>query len=92
MLRQVCEDITADYPNLDVLVADMWETMYNSNGMGLAAPQINRIIRLFVIDTEQVYNNSEEDDREQFEGELGMKKVFVNEHISERTGQNMTFD
>jgi len=92
VLRQVCEDITADYTNLDVLVADMWETMYNSNGMGLAAPQINRKIRLFVIDTEQVYNNSEEDDREQFEGELGMKKVFVNAHISERTGQKWTCD
>ena len=46
VLRKVCSDIEADYPGLDKLVADMWETMYNSNGVGLAAPQINAAIRL----------------------------------------------
>ena len=92
VLRQVCEDIQSDYPNLDVLIANMWETMYHSHGMGIAAPQINKAIRLFVIDTEQVYNNSDEDERVQFEGEQGLKKVFINAHITERTGKEWTCD
>ena len=92
VLRQVCEDISPDFTNLDILIADMWETMYNSHGMGLAAPQINKAIRLFVIDTEQVYNNSEEEEKKQFEGELGMKKVFINAHITERTGNEWSCD
>lgn len=83
VLRQVCEDISSDYPNLDILIADMWETMYHSHGMGIAAPQINKAIRLFVIDTEQVYNNSDEEERGQFEGEQGMKK-YLSMHISRR--------
>lgn len=92
VLRQVCVDITADYPNLDILIADMWETMYNSHGMGIAAPQINKAVRLFVIDTEQVYSNSDEDEREQFEGEQGLRKVFINAHISERSGHEWSCD
>jgi peptide deformylase len=42
VLRQVAKEITPDYPQLDKLIADMWETMYGSNGVGLAAPQVNR--------------------------------------------------
>lgn len=92
VLRQVCSDITQDYPNLDGLIADMWETMYHSHGMGIAAPQINKAIRLFVIDTEQVYENSDEEERAQFEGEKGMKKVFINAQIFERTGHEWSCD
>ena len=47
-------ELTAKYPGLEKLVTDMWETMYNSNGVGLAAPQVNKDIRLFVIDSTQV--------------------------------------
>ncbi|MFN9710683.1 MAG: peptide deformylase, partial [Bacteroidota bacterium] len=50
VLRKVSKDINADYPELNKLIADMWETMYASSGVGLAAPQINRDIRLFVVD------------------------------------------
>lgn len=50
-LRKIAEDITAEYPDLNKLIADMYETMYASNGVGLAAPQINKSIRLIVIDT-----------------------------------------
>jgi peptide deformylase len=49
ILRQVAKDIEPDYPDLPKLIENMWETMYASNGVGLAAPQINRDIRLFVI-------------------------------------------
>jgi peptide deformylase len=46
ILRKLCKDIDAVYPGLEKLVTDMWETMYNSNGVGLAAPQVNKDIRL----------------------------------------------
>ncbi len=92
VLRQVCDDIQSDYPNLEVLIADMWETMYHSHGMGLAAPQINKAIRLFVMDTVQVFENSDDEDKDQFEGEQGMKKVFINAHITDRSGHEWTCD
>ncbi|MFN5423528.1 MAG: peptide deformylase [bacterium] len=87
VLRQVCSDISPDYPELNTLIDNMWETMYNSHGMGLAAPQINRAIRLFVIDTQQVYEKSDEEERAQFEGEGGKKMVFINAHIIELNGE-----
>lgn len=50
MLRREAEDISRDYPDLQKLIKDMFETMYNSEGIGLAAPQIGRSIALIVID------------------------------------------
>lgn len=50
VLRKKCVDIDKDYPGLDQLIKDMYETMYEANGVGLAAPQINKAIRLFVVD------------------------------------------
>ena len=55
ILRKVSEPIDADYPNLTKVIADMWETMYESNGVGLAAPQVNKNIRLFVMDSAQIF-------------------------------------
>ena len=52
VLRKVSEDITKDYPDLKTLIANMWETMYDSEGIGLAAPQIGLNIRLIVIDVD----------------------------------------
>jgi peptide deformylase len=92
VLRKVCTDITPEYPALSQLIEDMWETMYKSNGMGLAAPQINKAIRLFVIDTKQVYDNADEESREDFKGEEGFKKVFINAHIIELNGEPWTCD
>lgn len=54
VLRAECEDVTPDYPELGTLVADMYETMYASEGVGLAAPQIGRNIRMVVIDSDAV--------------------------------------
>ena len=62
VLRKVSKDITPAYPNLNKLIEDMWETMYSSNGVGLAAPQINRDIRLFVMDTAQMFANMDEEE------------------------------
>lgn len=86
ILRQVCSDVDNAYPDLNILIENMWETMYNSHGMGLAAPQINKAIRLFVIDTIQVYEKTDEEDMGQFAGEQGMKKVFINARITSLNG------
>ena len=63
VLRKVASPITPDYPQLDKLIEDMWETMYASNGVGLAAPQTNKDIRVFVIDSAQIFNNMDEEER-----------------------------
>jgi peptide deformylase len=92
ILRKVCSDINADYPALDKLIADMWETMYNSNGVGLAAPQINKDIRLFVIDSEQIFANKDEDDDFDFPDDPGFKGVFINAHIKELNGEEWSYN
>jgi peptide deformylase len=78
VLRKVAEDIDRDYPDLNNLISDLFETMYYSDGLGLAAPQIGKSIRIFVIDGKAL----SEDDPELAD----FKKVFINAHITERTG------
>jgi peptide deformylase len=92
ILRKVCSDITAGYPGLEKLIADMWETMYNSNGVGLAAPQINAGIRLFVMDSEQIFANQEDDEKGEFPDEPGYKGVFINAHIKELNGKEWSYN
>ncbi len=87
VLRQVAEDIGPDYPGLSQLLADMWETMYNSNGVGLAAPQVNRPIRIFVVDSIQIIENLEEDEKKEYPGDEGVKQAFINAHITELDGE-----
>jgi peptide deformylase len=60
--------------------------------MGIAAPQVNQSIRLFVIDTAQVYENYDEEERAVFEGEVGFKKVFINARITSKTGNTWSCD
>jgi peptide deformylase len=76
ILRKVSEPIDADYPNLTKVIADMWETMYESNGVGLAAPQVNKNIRLFVMDSAQIFESKEPED-ETYVDAPGFKKVFI---------------
>ena len=64
VLRKKCNEISKDYPELDDLLENMRETMYTSSGVGLAAPQINRSIRLFLIDTTFFMEEGEEDNEE----------------------------
>ncbi len=92
VLRKVCKDITPDYPNLDKLIEDMWETMYSSNGVGLAAPQINRDIRLFLVDSSQIFKNQEEEDKGKYSDEPGIKEVFINARIREFTGNDWLYN
>ena len=93
VLRKVADDISNDYPELEKLIADMWETMYNSNGVGLAAPQINKSIRLFVMDSTQIFKNMEEDDdKDEFPDAPGFKGVFINAHIVETAGEEWMYN
>ena len=75
VLRKESEDITPDYPELEQLIKDMFETMYHSDGVGLAAPQIGRNIRLVVITLDPL-----KDDYPEY---AGFNKVYINPHILE---------
>lgn len=92
VLRKVCDDITSGYPQLNKLIADMWETMYNSNGVGLAAPQVNVPIRLFVIDSEQIFLNQEEDEKDDYPDAPGYKGVFINARILKLDGREWSYN
>lgn len=92
VLRKVATDITPEYPNLSKLIADMWDTMYGSSGVGLAAPQINKDIRLFVIDTEQMFTNMEDDEKGRYADAPGVKQVFINAHIEELDGEEWPYN
>src|SRR3546814_479326 len=78
--RKKCEEIGPDYPDLEKLIAYMFETMYKASGVGLAAPQVGRSIRLFVIDA------SPFDDEDPTLA--GFKKVFINAQILEKGGED----
>ena len=92
VLRKICKDINPAHPHLDKLITDMWETLYNSNGVGLAAPQVNRDIRLFVVDTIQMFANMEEEERKQYPDNPGIKQVFINSHIVEEDGEEWMYN
>jgi peptide deformylase len=92
ILRAVSKDITPDYPNLAKLIEDMWETMYSSNGVGLAAPQINRDIRLFVVDSSQIFTNLDEDEKDKYPDGPGIKQVFINAHITAMNGEEWAYN
>jgi len=92
ILRQVSKDISPDYPDLSKLIEDMWETMYSSNGVGLAAPQINRDIRLFVVDSHQIFENLEEDEKDKYPDGPGVKQVFINAHITALNGKEWAYN
>jgi len=83
-LKRVSEDIDENYPELDELIANMFETMYATKGVGLAAPQINKNIRLFVIDADPF--------KEDYPEAEGMKKVLINATILEEEGPEWAFE
>ena len=92
VLRKVCNDVTPDYPGLEKLMADMWETMYNSNGVGLAAPQINKEIRMFMLDSTQIFDNLEDDELDLYPDGPGFKGTFINAHIEKIDGAEWSYN
>ena len=94
VLRKVAHDIDENYSNLAKLIEDMWETMYASNGVGLAAPQVNKDIRLFVMDSAQIFGNMDEQEKEEqrYPDAPGIKQVFINAHIVEEIGDDWSYN
>jgi peptide deformylase len=84
VLKKVAAEIGPDYPDLKQFVEDMWETMYISDGVGLAAPQVNRSIRLFVIDASPFL--------EKHPQLKAFKQVFINAKIYEEEGEEWSFN
>jgi peptide deformylase len=83
-LRRISEDIEKDYPGLDELIDNMFDTMYATAGVGLAAPQINKNIRLFIVDASPF--------GEEVPEAKGFKKVFINAQIIEEKGDEWSFN
>lgn len=92
VLRRVAKDIDPGYPDLAKLIDDMWETMYASSGVGLAAPQINRDIRLFVVDSAQLFAQMNEEETLSYSDAPGIKKVFMNARIIELSGNEWSYN
>jgi len=98
VLRKVGVDIDKNYDGLDELIANMFETMYNASGVGLAAPQIGKPIRLFVIDATPFSEVDEEDEEEdklspkEIEYLKNFKRVFINARIISEKGEEWKFN
>lgn len=82
VLRKVGDNISADYEGLKELVANMWETMYSAQGVGLAAPQVGKAINLFIVDTSGFEDEDYPD----------LKRVFINAEIIEEWGEEWAFE
>lgn len=86
VLRRVAPEIPEDYEGLDQLIADMFETMRFSDGIGLAAPQVGKSLRLFVVDTSPISEEKEEPELKDF------KKVFINPYILDEWDDPWSFE
>jgi len=84
VLKKKGEEIDKDYPELDILLDNMWATMKNAEGVGLAAPQIGRAIRLFLVDSTEALEESNEEE--------GLKQVFINAQILEEGGTEWAYE
>lgn len=96
VLRKVGVDIDKNYEGLDQLIKDMFDTMYNAKGVGLAAPQIGKAIRLFIVDTEPFAESDDDDEEDEFTPEQrkelqAFKKVFINARILNEEGAEWKF-
>ena len=91
VLRKLCEEIPSDYPKLQETIANMFETMYNAYGVGLAAPQVGLPIRIFLIDTEP-FSDSDDLSKEEHELLKDFKRVFINAKILKEEGDDWGFN
>jgi len=85
VLKKMAIEVPDDYKQLDSLLENMWETMYNANGVGLAAPQIGLSYRIFLVDTIQVFEKEEDKEK-------GIKQVFINAEIIEEEGKPWSYE
>jgi peptide deformylase len=91
MLKKKAEDISKDHPKIDELLENMFETMYNASGVGLAAPQIGLSIRLFIVDAKPFSESESLSEPEKKELE-SFKRVFINPQIIEENGIEWDFN
>ncbi|WP_375237851.1 peptide deformylase [Aurantibacter sp.] len=91
VLKQVAKEITPDYPNLDALIENMYETMYGASGVGLAAPQIGKSVRLFLVDASP-FAEDEALPKEEQEFLKNFKHTFINPVILEESGDEWAFN
>lgn len=96
VLKKEAEEIDENFPNLKGIINDMFETMVNAHGVGLAAPQVGLSIRLFVVDTTPFAEGADEAETEEEKQMLrdldGFKKVFINPIIIEESGEKWAFN
>ncbi len=90
VLRKKGQEVNSEYPKLNELIDNMYETMYNAFGLGLAAPQIGLSIRLFIIDTSPLAEDESLTNEEINELE-GFKRVFINARVIEEQGEEWAF-
>src|SRR5690554_3765601 len=91
VLRRESEEITKDFPELDELIENMFETMYQARGIGLAAPQVGQAIRLFIVDA-SVFEDDEDLSEAEREFASTYKRVFINAKIIEESGTEWAFN
>ena len=91
VLRKKAKVISSEYPKLGELIGNMWDTMYNAHGVGLAAPQIGLPIRLFLVDTTP-FSDDEDLSPEEQKALDGFKKVFINAKIEQEEGEEWDFN
>ena len=91
ILKQTAKPIDNNFPELNSLIIDMWETMYSANGVGLAAPQIGKSIRIFVVDT-RPFSEDEKLTKIESDELACFKKVFINPKIIEQNGEFWDFN
>ena len=93
VLKKEAEEIDSDYPGLKDLLDNMFETMYNAQGVGLAAPQIGKSIRLFIVDGSPFADNEEDEEEDPLAvGMEDFKKVFINPIIEDENGEEWGFN
>lgn len=92
ILRSKCKKISPDYPNLTKIIANMEETLYASNGVGLAAPQVNLPLRIFLVDSQQIFEQMDEKDKAKYADAPGVKKTFINATIEDLTGEDWFYN
>ena len=91
VLKVRAKQINNDFPNLKQIINNMWETMHNANGVGLAAPQIGFSIRVFIIDTSP-FADSNTMDEDEFNVLKSFKKVMINPMLVKETGKEWIFN
>jgi peptide deformylase len=95
VLKARAKDIPADFPAADLkqIVQDMYDTMYHAHGVGLAAPQVGKGIRLFVIDSEPMIDTEDEETGEPLpDAEKAVKRAFINPRMVSETGEEWGFE